>query len=210
MRLGSVWVAWLISLILAWMLVACDPAGGSARNPTATLTPAASFTPLPSATSTHTPTQTASPIPSATPTTTPTFTPTATPTATSTRTPRPTARPATVSLSPAAQGIPGWGPRPIRVDCRLLGGSCVFILTVTVAQDYPDYYHSIELADESGNSFILGSEIVFANYVAVSHRDLRENLVKDVPYRWRVVLRRVSDHAAVARSEWSVDTYVQR
>jgi len=109
MRRRSVWVAWLISLILAWMLVACDPAGGSARNPTATLTPAASFTPLPSATSTHTPTQTASPIPSATPTTTPTFTPTATPTATSTRTPRPTARPATVSLSPAAQGIPGWG-----------------------------------------------------------------------------------------------------
>jgi hypothetical protein len=150
------------------------------------------------------------------PTNTPTATPTATstPTTTPTRKPRPSATPAPVLPSPisqpAAEGIPGWNPRPIRVDCSLVGFACGFIFSVTVSQDYPDYYHSIELANDAGHSVILGREIVFANYVAVGPRDLQSNLVKGLPYHWRVVLFQASDNAIVARSGWSTDTYVQK
>jgi len=220
----SVGVAWVMCLILAWTLAACDAAGTPARDPTATPLPVASFTPLPTATSTRTPAPTATytPPPSATPTVASTSTPTTLPMSTSTprrqtaksapTAPAPTSPP--VPTSPPAtrtvQGIPGWEPRPIRVDCTLLGDSCVFIITVTVSEHHTDYYHAIELVDESGNSFILGSEIVFANFVAVSHWDLRNNLAKGIPYRWRVVLRRASDQGIVARGQWSTDTYVQQ
>ena len=204
-------IVWAASLALAGLLTACAPDAGSVSNPTATLLPTVTLTPLPSATATHTPTRTAPPTASATPTVPPTSTPTATPTSTPTHTPRPTARPVTVAPSPTAvQGIPGWGPRPLRVGCSVFVFQCGFIFTVTVSQDYPEYFHSIELANDSGHSVILGHEIVFADYVAINVDELRSNLVKDVPYRWRVILRRVSDHAVVARSQLSADTYVQR
>ena len=81
---------------------------------------------------------------------------------------------------------------------------------MTVSQDYPDYYHSIELANDAGHSVILGRETVFANYVAVSSRDLQNTLVKGSPYHWRVVLFLAADNSIVARSGWSTDTYVQK
>jgi hypothetical protein len=99
---------------------------------------------------------------------------------------------------------------PLHVDCSLIVGSCGFIISVTISQHYPDYYHSIEFTDDDGHSVILGLGIVYANYVAINERELRTNLKKGVPYQWRVVLRRVADNSVVARGQWSTDRYVSK